>query len=513
MPLADCANALSSLPPSLCTPARPPARQVDFVRSLLAPLSDIPYNQVERVMVDGVSRKQLHLRIDHSEGCLRFGSALTQGNVVDTHVAQFGSTLSKLAGQASEVLLQATGPNALAQAEAAKSAARSAYLQIVASRMDDEMEMLVRRKGAIEMRKEGLERQLAITVERTRISIEEQEARRKKLEDARLEEEAKQRAEADRRRNEEKLAVMKLQKELARYSITLNEEEIVAMSALDRATMIKEAKATEQKAKDDAARRVYEQARRLDHITRAVRIEGSGIIGQKYAEQCEQDRLAHEAMRLLEETKGREAHALDLLEKARMARMQAHRMPFEGPLVAAQEEAFKRREEKRLEKAVVDMRQKRVSRARQRYSDDLEAREAEEEERVERERLEKETEERLVRENQERIRQQREADELEERRIFEVRPRILFTSSSLLPSLASSPPLPSPPLPSPLLYFPTHSRTRTHTRTPHPVHIHRRSRRPRETRSVLCAWRRPPKPRARLTHSGWRFDRPVCTRP
>lgn len=244
--------------------------KVDFVRSLLAPLSDIPYNQVERVMVDGVSRKQLQLRIDHAAGCLRFGSLVTAGGLVETHVAQFGSTLAKLATVTARAQMDTAAARA---AEQSKAQARRAYMQQVAASVEEEHELLLKRKGAIELRKEGLERQLAVTAEKNRITIEEQEVRRMQIEKARLEEEARQREIDNQRKANEKLQVMKLQKDLARYNINLAEEEIAAMDTLARMTLIKEAKATEQKGRDELAKRVSEQARRIDHITRALRIE------------------------------------------------------------------------------------------------------------------------------------------------------------------------------------------------------------------------------------------------
>lgn len=147
------------------------------------------------------------------------------------------------------------------------------------------------------------------------------------------------------------------------------------------------------------------------------------MIGVKYAEQVEQDRLVHEASWKAQETKMREAYALDLQEKARMARMQAYRAQFQGPLIVEQEEAFYRKEGKKLEKAIIESRQKRIARARQRYSDDMEAREAEEEDRLQRIEDEKRENERIMRQNQEKIRLQEEADIIEEKRIFEVRRR------------------------------------------------------------------------------------------
>lgn len=412
---------------------------VDFVRGLLAPLSDVPYNQVERVMVDGVSRKQLQLRIDHAAGCLRFGSLIASSTVVETHVATFGATLGRLADTSVTTL-------GGAELQQSKADARRAYLAKVAAAVEDEFAALQERKRLIELRKEGLERQHAIQAERTRISVEEQEARRRVAETKRLEEEARQREEENRKKAEEKLSILKLQKDLAKYSITMDEQELAGLDSMARLAIIRDAKAREQASKDEAGRRVNEQARKLDHITRALRIEGSELIGKRYAEQVEQDRIAHEEAWKASEKQRRDQHAVELLEKARMARFQSHRAAFDQPLIEEQKEAFEKSDIKRVEKALLDLRQKRIARARQRYNDEIE-REREERE-LEEERREKEERERerLERETADKLRQQREADEAAERAIFEAaqkakrdEERAARLASSAPPSSADAP--------------------------------------------------------------------------
>ena len=390
--------------------------KVDFVRKLLAPLSDVPYTQIERVMVDGVARKQLHLRIDHAAGCLRFGSLVTASTIVESGVATFGATVSKLSDNAHKAIAPPSAANQSADD-------RRVYIAEVAKCVDKEHAALVDRKRIIELRKEGLERQHAIAAEKTRISVEEQEARRKVAENKRLEEEARQREEENKRKAEEKLAVMKFQKDLARYNISMTDEEVAQMTVEARLGVIREAKAKEQASKDEAGRRVNEQARKLDHITRALRIEAAEIIGQKYAEQVERDRIAHEAAWRASEEERRKKHALELVDKERYARMHAHRTAFEGPLLALQKETFEREQAKKIQKDIKEIREKRIARARQRHNEEIEREQEEreaEQQRIEDERRELE---RLEQETAEKLRLQREADEAAERAIFEAEQR------------------------------------------------------------------------------------------
>ena len=72
-----------------------------------------------------------------------------------------------------------------------------------------------------------------------------------------------------------------------------------------------------------------EQAKRLDHITRALRIEAPEAIAKKYAEQVEEDRVAYQAKLLEKREEGLKQHKIDLEEKVRLSRMIGVRSVFE----------------------------------------------------------------------------------------------------------------------------------------------------------------------------------------
>ena len=67
--------------------------KIDFVKKLLAPLEDVPYLAVERIMVDGISRKQLQMKIDHIGKCLRFSGSKVVTNKNKNRVRKGGHCL------------------------------------------------------------------------------------------------------------------------------------------------------------------------------------------------------------------------------------------------------------------------------------------------------------------------------------------------------------------------------------------------------------------------------------
>lgn len=151
-----------------------------------------------------------------------------------------------------------------------------------------------------------------------------------------------------------------------------------------RIALITDAKNEALKAKEDEGRRVNDQAKRLDHITRALRIEASEVIAAKYNEQMEIDRQAFQSkiLELVEESK--KQHTVDLEEKQRLSKMQTLRAPFEADILAKQRAQYEKRCQALKNKALKDYRDRKVARARKALQDELERTEMEAE--VERER-------------------------------------------------------------------------------------------------------------------------------
>ena len=141
--------------------------------------------------------------------------------------------------------------------------------------------------------------------------------------------------------------------------------------------LITDAKNEALKAKEDEGRRVNDQAKRLDHITRALRIEASEVIAAKYNEQMEIDRQAFQSkiLELVEESK--KQHTVDLEEKQRLSKMQPLRAPFEEDILAKQRAQYEKRCQALKNKALKDYRDRKVARARKALQDELERTEME----------------------------------------------------------------------------------------------------------------------------------------
>jgi len=382
------------------------AVKIDFVRSLLAPLSDVSYNHVEKIMVDGVARKQLQLRIDHGAGCLRFGSTVTAGASVENQVAALGTRLGKIS-------LDLTKRTATSESLEAQASARAAYLAKVADVADEEHKTLSERKHIIEQRKEGLERKLQSVADRDRLQLEKEEEVRREQEAQRIKKEADAREAEKAKKLKELVEIKRVKNELEKHGVKMEEDEIEKIDALARAALISDAKATAQKSRDEDSRRVSEQAKRLDHITRALRIEGAEAIGRIYAQQVEQDRVAYEAKLVDLLAEKQKEHAANLVEKARLVRMQAHRGGFEAAIVAKQRADFEAKLENAKIRAINEHRYRRVDNARRLYEDECERIAAEEF--AEAERLRKIEDDRREVELQESLKKKREEEEERER--------------------------------------------------------------------------------------------------
>ena len=200
------------------------ALKMDFLQRLLAGLEDISFNQIEKIMIDGVSLKQLQVRIDHRNGCLRFGSSgAATSETIETQVAHLGKSLNGVAHNLSVSLGSTDKANAAAQA-------RKEYFMKVLDAATHEHQVSLERKSLIERRKEELERiQHDRQKEEQRIRDYDEE-RRRKMDEMRLVEEQRQREEEKKRKLLLRNEVLRSQKELERYNVMLTEEALMELT-------------------------------------------------------------------------------------------------------------------------------------------------------------------------------------------------------------------------------------------------------------------------------------------
>ena len=338
------------------------ALKMDFLQRLLSGLEDISFNAIEKIMIDGVSRKQLQVRIDHRNGCLRFGSTgAATTETIETQVAQLGKTLNGVTHS-----LQLSLGSAKVADEAAQ--ARKEYFLKVLDAAAGEHQMSVDRKSLIERRKEELERlQQDRQKEEQRVRDHDEE-RRRRMDEMRLVDEQRAREEEKRRKLLQRQEVLRAQKELERHGVFMDEAALIDLTPAARTALIMDAKNEALKAKEDEGRRVNDQAKRLDHITRALRIEAAEVIASKYGEQVEIDRQAFQAklVELVEESK--KQHTLDLEEKQRLSKIQSLRAPFEESILAKQRAAYDKRVQLVNSKALKEFRDRKVRAHRMYYA-------------------------------------------------------------------------------------------------------------------------------------------------
>merc|ERR1711871_636567 len=278
--------------------------KLDFARRLFSSI-ELSFNQIEKLVIDAVTKKQLHIRIDHAEECLRFGTVAAVASNIDTQIITFGNALSKILKNANK---RATDEKKAADAEA---------------------------------------REIAKKAEEARLSQEE-EARKRKDDETKK---AKKAAQDDAK------AIIEAGKQIPM-------EELLSMSETERKELLKSARNENQRNKEDDVRRLSDQAKRLDYITRALRSESKDAIAIKYRNAVEQDRKAYEESKVEQRERQKQEHELALVVKARLAVMQSYRSEFENPIV---EQQRKEHEEKMIamrESSRHDYRCRKIKRAR-----------------------------------------------------------------------------------------------------------------------------------------------------
>ncbi len=379
--------------------------KIDFLQKLVLPLSDISYNSVEKIMIDGVSRKQIQLKIDHSSSCIRFGTHAVSVATFESQATSLGSSLSKVMSTINSVLNNNN--------DVANKQSRQEYFQLILANEAKEYDDLMERQNIIEIRKENIEQIHANKYAEEELKKIQQLNLQKEQEKIRLAQEEQQRNLEKSRKLKEKQDVIRLIGLLAQYGVVKDEQTLLEMDIASRNNLLSEAKAEASKAKEDEVRRISEQAKRLDYITRALRIEGGEVVKTRYAEQYNSDKIRfEESLKDLGVT-DKENHAKDLMEKARYQPMQAFRAKFEESILAKQRAIYEEKLIQLRNNAIRDHRDNKIAQARKLYEEDLELRREEEEKELER--AAQEERERTEREQFEVLRRKREEDEALER--------------------------------------------------------------------------------------------------
>eukprot|EP00640_Fibrocapsa_japonica_P000291 CAMPEP_0113937048 /NCGR_PEP_ID=MMETSP1339-20121228/3751_1 /TAXON_ID=94617 /ORGANISM="Fibrocapsa japonica" /LENGTH=893 /DNA_ID=CAMNT_0000939673 /DNA_START=127 /DNA_END=2808 /DNA_ORIENTATION=+ /assembly_acc=CAM_ASM_000762 len=340
--------------------------KMDRFQELIAGL-DIGPEEVEILIVRAVKENQLKVRVDHQMSCLRFGAAAFEDDTMR-------SQLTNLAAKLQKVVDTITVDNK--EALEARAQARADFFQQVQAGMQDEHLATLNRKQIIEKRKEELERQQQERAREEAQQKQVEETKRKQEETLRLEREAKLREHEKQQKIEEEMELQRTRDLLKSMGKDVSEQDI---GKVDSAQLIQETREQAIKAKEEAEKRLKEQSRRLDYITRALRMDELPILAAKYKAQCETDLEEHEAQWVQLQAQHRQHWELSIKEKQRTRKMLAFQPAFEDMVM----KVHSRNHQAQLDLARKQAREARVvaiiARARRRKMEEEEERAQEEE--------------------------------------------------------------------------------------------------------------------------------------
>lgn len=254
---------------------------MDHLKKLTVGL-DMTFEQVETAIVLFTQTKTLSVRIDHRAGCLRFGDAQLESDVMRSQL----TVLSKQLEAVCHILQPPDQTNSVER--------RSKVYQEVRANLVSEHQGILDRKNFIEKRKETSERLAQEKVrEEARVKTAE-EAARKAEEEKRIAREQRLR-ELDKQK---KIAMELANQEKKRFLLAMgkNMDEVSEdqISKIDTDALQKEHQAKQNKKREDAERKTKESAKKLDYLVRATRIEELPLIKKKYEENNKNDRERYE---------------------------------------------------------------------------------------------------------------------------------------------------------------------------------------------------------------------------
>lgn len=383
--------------------------KIDFTKNLFAGLG-LHFFEVEKILVAAVNRRQLSVKIDHSSNSIRFNAGAAIAPSVDDQLSKLGNNLKSFLSFVEK---------SSAKLQSSSASDRMAYLGIIAER-DAEGYVypgssgldFAERRQLIEFRKEERERVQQGRLRDEDVRKKAEEARRIAEEERRLQEEEELRMRQKLAKLQLQMTVVKTKNAIQALGRQVDEAALNEMNESELKKLLLEAQQEAQRAKEEESRRISEQAKRLDYLTRALRIESAPIIAQRYQELLAKDRADYEARVVALLAEHRENYNAAVIEKARLfARMKTAAKPFEDALLAKQRAAFNKQAEQMRAKALNEVRERRIANAR--------FRKREEEERIEmeQERLReieaKAESDRLAAEQHEKMRKLREQEEQE----------------------------------------------------------------------------------------------------
>ena len=401
--------------------------RIDKFLSLI-PAQSVPgLTAIERLIMAAIQSDHLTVRIDHANRLLLFpDDDLESGRMKDQLVL-----LSRELG----VLADRIEPVNVAQ----KLRERQHVFTFISNGVAGEHENVYRRQEEIEKRKQESERQ---AVEREKREAEQKatQAKARRDEEARRLEEESRKREAERVKKEagerdlavkQQLALEinrkvegvagKMSKGIAAKAAKKMKDLTADLEKIDKAALLAAQEAVLEQERREKERRRRETVRRVDYLTRAVRLEEREVLiaNAEKKKQEDHEQLEADFARYVEEHK--KAHERAMAERERLAKMSGEKDAFMQQLLSRRREILEQERAKQMQR--FEVRRREHEREERRKREEEEAKEAVKEKRAaeERERLEKEAhklrlaDEERKRRDEDRAKREAERQELLER--------------------------------------------------------------------------------------------------
>ncbi len=304
---------------------------MDFVKNLLESLfalTGTKFSTVENYLMQAVSKKQFQFRFDHVQKQIHFETASAASIRIETQMSRFSKALSRISKSLTDL-----------DTEHTKMESRKSYFSNIAANADKLYEDMVQRKNEVEKRKQDIEEEhknLKIA-EEERKANEIKKMAQKQEEDARKAKEERQ--QAAYKRKEEEAEVKKLYEELSSGGKLITEEQIAKADFATREKWRADLRKELIHEKEDEKLKKKEKIKKLDYVTRALRIEEAKKAVEKTEELEEEERKAH-AEKLVETKAARlKAHEARLKERDDLARIEDYRGQIED-LIRSRSKGF-----------------------------------------------------------------------------------------------------------------------------------------------------------------------------
>eukprot|EP00124_Ichthyophonus_hoferi_P005504 Ihof_evm1s816 gene=Ihof_evmTU1s816 len=382
--------------------------------------------EIEKLLVDAVRTKIIHVRLNHRSGTISFGADMfftseTVEEGIETHSqAMHSEHMLDILTTLSKGLFKIS---AFSNNNAAKEKKERAMLAL-AKLVESEHRRTLERKVIIEKRKIMLEESITRKNKLQAATIAQQKALAKQQEQIRLEAESRKRIISQQKREKEemekaiameKVVAMKKAMPSSKLLASVKMEELVDMDP--EAILAKQVQQLEKEKKELLARLKMVE-RKNDHFERAKRLEELPKLAAEREKNRVEDRRFHQEAHLQAVARARQQHAKDLAQKERLAKMAEDQALFVDEI--------KKLHQADLDKRMAEFRVYCDSMLAQRKEERRERKRREEQERIEQERFEREEEarrleeERLEREAEEARKHAEEQMRIEKERLAEI---------------------------------------------------------------------------------------------